>query len=309
MDEDDLDPCEICKTKAKSFGTGRDAIGFDCPRCGQYTLTGTARAVISNVRKKVEQKLSGWVFDQNVAGSTPEITSETLKWIELQPNLKLIDKADRLLKAVVSLQKNYGQKVDPHYIRWVAAIHGKDIQEVYYVFQMLINEFGYMSAVSNKPTVSGGVKFVDLVVSPKGYAHVESLENETNESTQGFVAMWFDETVREAYNDGIKAAIHDAGFSPLRIDEKEHANKIDDEIIAEIRRSRFLVADFTGHRGGVYFEAGYALGIGLPIIWTCRKDHIAQLHFDIRQYNCIDWETIEELRSRLMQRIRALIIP
>lgn len=68
-----------------------------------------------------------------------------------------------------------------------------------------------------------------------------------------------------------------------------------------------MVADFTGHRGGVYFESGFAQGLGIPVIWTCRKDHMKDLHFDIRQYNCIDWETAEELRARLGYRIKALI--
>ena len=40
----------------------------------------------------------------------------------------------------------------------------------------------------------------------------------------------------------------------------------------QIRKSKFLIADFTGQRGGVYYEAGFAYGLGLPVIWTCRKD-------------------------------------
>ncbi len=54
------------------------------------------------------------------------------------------------------------------------------------------------------------------------------------------------------WKDGLEKGISAAGYKPLRIDTKEHANKICDEIISEIRRSRFLVADYTGHRGGVY---------------------------------------------------------
>ncbi len=93
----------------------------------------------------------------------------------------------------------------------------------------------------------------------------------------------------------------------MRIDNKEHTNKICDEIIAEIRRSRFVVAEFTGQRNGVYYEAGFAAGLGIPVICTCREDNIADLHFDIRQYNCIDWKTPEELFERLRNRILAVI--
>jgi hypothetical protein len=64
-----------------------------------------------------------------------------------------------------------------------------------------------------------------------------------------------------------------------------------------------MIADFTGHRGGVYFEAGIAMGLNVPIIWTCRKDDIANLHFDIRQYNRIAWSKADDLARQLKKRI------
>ncbi len=102
-------------------------------------------------------------------------------------------------------------------------------------------------------------------------------------------------------------ALEDTGYSAIRIDQKEHNNKIDDEIIAEIKKSKFLVADFTGHRGGVYFEAGFAMGLKKPVIWTYRKDHLDSLHFDTRQYSHIIWETEDELYEKLLNRIQATI--
>lgn len=59
----------------------------------------------------------------------------------------------------------------------------------------------------------------------------------------------------EVYEDGIKLTLSELGYNPVRIDFVEH-KKICDRIIAEIRKSSLLIADFTGHRGGVYFEAG-----------------------------------------------------
>jgi hypothetical protein len=57
--------------------------------------------------------------------------------------------------------------------------------------------------------------------------------------------MWFDESMKSAWTDGIEPAVMNAGYKPLRIDGKDHNNKIDDEIVGEIRGSKFLVADFT----------------------------------------------------------------
>lgn len=119
--------------------------------------------------------------------------------------------------------------------------------------------------------------------------------------------MWFDQSLQAVWSEGFSKAIDAAGYIPKRIDKQEHINKICDEIIAEIRRSKFVVADFTGQRGGVYYEAGYAAGLHIPVIWTCKKCCLRDLHFDIRQYNCIDWETPEDLASRLQARIEAVI--
>ena len=132
-----------------------------------------------------------------------------------------------------------------------------------------------------------------------GYSRIEE-QRTTVDSSQAFVAMWFDERMNEAYDKGIKPGIEAAGYKPLKINQKEHTNKVDDEIIAEIRRSRFLVADFTqgrgGARGGVYFEAGFALGLGIPVIYTCRDNVKNKLSFDTRQYNHIFWKTPDELK-------------
>jgi nucleoside 2-deoxyribosyltransferase len=123
--------------------------------------------------------------------------------------------------------------------------------------------------------------------------------------------MWFSDETQSAYADGIEPAITESGYRAVRIDKKEHNNKIDDEIIAEIRRSKFLVADFTCEkekvRGGVYFEAGFAMGLGLPVIWTVKKESLGDVHFDTRQYNHIVWDTPETLRNLLKARIGAVI--
>jgi hypothetical protein len=123
-----------------------------------------------------------------------------------------------------------------------------------------------------------------------------------------FVAMWFADETRAAYEGGIEPAISDAGFVAVRIDRKEHNNEIPDEIISEIRNCEFMVADFTGQRSGVYYEAGFAMGLGRKVIWSCRKNEIEKLHFDTNHKNHIDWQTPEELHKRLYDRIRATIL-
>ena len=147
-------------------------------------------------------------------------------------------------------------------------------------------------------------------VTVNGYARVEEIQSIVA-SRQAFVAMWFDSSMDEVYENGIQPAIEATGFSAKVINRDPTVEKIDDAIIAEIRRSKFIVADFThgddGARGGVYFEAGFAMGLGIPVIFTCRGDMITKVHFDTRQYNHIVWNDLDELRRRSEERIRARI--
>jgi len=151
------------------------------------------------------------------------------------------------------------------------------------------SEEGWIEHRATERTGSSRNTVHELMLRPPGYARLAELDGINSGSKQAFVAMWFDESMKAAYERGIEPAIREAGYDPLRIDQKEYLNKIDDEIIAEIRRSRFLVADFTqgesGARGSVYYEAGFAHGLNIPVIFTCRKDAIGKVHFDIRQYN------------------------
>ena len=153
---------------------------------------------------------------------------------------------------------------------------------------------------------------VPVTVTIDGYSRIGDLDTKID-SAQAFVAMWFSDETQKMYEEGIIPAIKDAGYKPMRIDRKPDLDKIDDEIIKEIRRSLFLVADMThgkcGARGGVYYEAGFAYGLGKSVIFTCREDMIEKVHFDTRQYAHILWkeEELGELRKQLCSRILARI--
>jgi hypothetical protein len=141
-----------------------------------------------------------------------------------------------------------------------------------------------------------------------GWRRLEEIRKTGRLSNRAFVAMWFDKSMDDLYADAIEPAIRDAGYDPLRIDRHEHVNRIDDEIIAQIRRSRFMVADFTGQCYGVYFEAGMMMGLGRTVIWLCDKKELdeGKLHFDVRQFNFIAYESLEDAKARLYNRIVAI---
>ncbi len=132
-----------------------------------------------------------------------------------------------------------------------------------------------------------------------------------SESDRCFVAMWFNEQMDEPYTEGIAEAVRQSGYYPVRVDREEFNEKIDDQIMAEIKRSRFVIADFTSEignpRGGVYFEAGFGIGISIPVIFSVREDQIEHVHFDTKMFNHIVWTDTNDLRDKLKNRILATI--
>ena len=121
--------------------------------------------------------------------------------------------------------------------------------------------------------------------------------------------MWFDEALTPFYREVIELGVRACGYEPLRLDDKEHNNNIHDEIIASIRGARFVVADMTGYRGGVYFEAGFAHGLGLPVIYMVRDDDKDKVHFDVQSQNFILWspDDLPDACKRLKNRILATL--
>jgi hypothetical protein len=128
-------------------------------------------------------------------------------------------------------------------------------------------------------------------ISPKGWEYLQAIQRANPDSDLGFIAMWFHDSTTALRDLGLKPAVRAAGYRPTVMDERPHANRIDAEIVATIRRSRLLVADIRGRRGGVYFEAGWAQGLGIPVFWTCNQRVLdrQRLHFDIRQYLFTPW--------------------
>ena len=123
---------------------------------------------------------------------------------------------------------------------------------------------------------------------------------------KAFIAMSFDDSMKVARKNIIRA-VEDSGYKAMLIDVKEHNNQIVPEIYREIEESAFVIADLTGQRGGVYYEAGYAVAKDKPLILSCKKAKKEKPHFDVAQINTIFWENEEDLYSRLTKRIKATI--
>lgn len=146
-----------------------------------------------------------------------------------------------------------------------------------------------------------------------GWRRFEKLtRGASSQENPAFVAMWFGgadqhDEMNEIYMAGFLAGIEDAGFRSKRADSEEYNDFVMDEILGSIRVAPFVVADFTANRNGVYLEAGFARGLELPVIHTCRGDDFKDAHFDIKQFNTIIWTDAASLRKKLYHRIMSTV--
>jgi hypothetical protein len=233
-------------------------------------------------------------------GELPLVAAETIdELLDSAPSPRTLPEAlDALLFHVGEQQKRFSDYVQIKSSRFPMTV-ASNLEDFQY-FTALLVQSGYAEVYDEPP-------WDQFRLTPAGWTRLNELRATSSDSSRAFVAMWFDDSVKEAWAEGIRPGLEDAGYTAVRLDTVEHNEKIDDRIIAEIRRSGLVVADLTGGRANVYFEAGFAMGLGIPVIWTCREDHLDDLHFDTRQYNYIGWTTPAELRERLRLRIEATL--
>lgn len=314
----DTETCCIWGTAAVTTPRG-DSYDVDSPRAGGlYTITGTAAAMIQTRDDVTKLRLTTWLVDQRCLGvDRPQVNLAVLEAVLTTQALGIDERLNRLLRLLNRLAGTLGELVPFAVLLPAEILYGDGYTRV--------GAAALAHTGSQKPTevmyLLGCLKEMELIEWPlpgsqaqityKGYARLAELQARAVDSRQAFVAMWFDDSLASAYDDGIRPAISDAGYVPLRIDRKDHIKKIDDEIVAEIRRSRFVIADFTqgdtGARGGVYYEAGFAHGLNVPVIFCCQEESLGSVHFDTRQYSHIVWKTPDDLRKQLARRISAVI--
>jgi nucleoside 2-deoxyribosyltransferase len=307
----DGQPCALCgKRDVQILPSGLDAQEFACARCRKYRVSGTAlrqlRAgsysedawVLSCITRRAETFSPGAVPLLLTSDNIPRLVADAPRPsspVDVMNQL-LLDLASRY-RAASEFSGPIAIPTDDHLIYFL-----RSPDSLMYALKGL-ERLGYPQNVGQRQQSSEYT--VELTVD--GWAHASELERSTVRTWQAFVAMSFDKSLRPAYDQGIEPALVETGYDPFRVDLSQHNGKVDDFIIAELKRSGPVVADFTGHRGGVYFECGYAMGRGTSVIWCCREDDIAQAHFDTRQYNHIVWTDPAELRARLVDRIRATV--
>jgi DNA-directed RNA polymerase subunit RPC12/RpoP len=326
--------CIICGNEIEEPSISYNINGYNCQSCGPFamplSMVRKIEAFLNYTRLDLG-RIAGYLFESREAFNQYEsgnygvplmLDAAKIKSILEDPFVPntITEKLDKILIYLDKHSEYFGQVV----VVPPQAAYAMNLKE----FEMMIHELskeGYIYDSVAVGEINGTIIGNGLILKLSGIKYLKERKSLKNPN-ECFVAMWFEDAeTGDLWNNAIQPGCTDAGYHAVRIDKKEHNNFIVDEILSGIRKSHFLIADFTGQNRGVYFEAGFARGLGKEVIQLCRKDHFEKvidpntkkarddmyMHFDTAQIKTIIWEKGKEsdIRERIRFRIERTFGP
>lgn len=219
--------------------------------------------------------------------------------------------ADNLISYIAENTKQMGKNIEIEY----NSLKGKQIQAL-------------IGAVDRNNLVALFLELIDnkLIVNTQsqsqaswrgsltmaGWKRAEELKKVNKKSSQAFMAMKFDDKQQKFIKEILAPSIKKLGFDLKLLPEiASKESLIDNKLRVAIKQSRFLICDLTHGNQGAYWEAGYAEGLGLPVIYICEQktlDDKTNIHFDVNHQEIYTWkeddkESIESFLDRVNDKI------
>jgi hypothetical protein len=271
-----------------------------CLSCGDHRVSDTAMAELKNISDEDRSRLAHAIVKMpSGALVTSILMRDLLEATKLPPALERIDN----LVQHLALNFEPGQSTqESSKVLW-ARLGCERSESAVWVLKQAEKQ-GYVGT-----DLGGRARFL----SAKGWQrHAELMRNGAG-STHAFMAMGYGDTeLQSVFSDHFVPAVAATGFSLRKAnDPHQPAGSIDDTMRVDIRTSRFVVCDLTHGNRGAYWEAGFAEGIGRPVIYVCKADvlsneeHTAHPHFDTRQQLIVPWDladmtpTVRKLKAAI----------
>ncbi len=136
------------------------------------------------------------------------------------------------------------------------------------------------------------LRYHDVNLSLEGWKIYEEEKRGMVAGNYGFIAMEFDNNELETFvQEVVKPTVKKMGHRLIDVRDVSQAGIIDNIIRSQIRSARFVIADLTHDNNGAYWEAGYAEGLGKPVIYICEKTKFEEkrTHFDTNHCTTVLW--------------------
>jgi len=281
---------------------------LNCPNCGKFIITGTSYACMETEFKRFSDgrlRLSHAIRKLVEQNKEVSIGSNDLPLlIENTPIPNPQEQTDNLILWLGRRLKGLSDYVPYKPDEMVAVIGGWNAANVTKIIAHLQNK--------RLVEVDTIIELQDLSLTMEGWEHYQQLERGVVESRKAFMAMQYGDTLLDRiYRECFKPAVESTGFELLRLDERPKAGLIDNRMRVIIRTARFIVADLSHANLGAYWEAGFAEGLGRPVIYTCERAHFEKnkTHFDTNHCHTVLWSesSLEKASMELAATVRATL--
>lgn len=153
--------------------------------------------------------------------------------------------------------------------------------------------------LSGADASSGGqTELLNVNLSLDGWERYEKEKRGQIAGKYGFIAMKFGDDVLDPFVENtVKPAVKEGtGYDLVDMRDVARAGIIDNIMRTQIRDAAFVIVDLTHDNSGAYWEAGYAEGLGKPVIFICEKSKFddAKTHFDTNHCTTVLWSQEEE---------------
>jgi hypothetical protein len=289
--------CPVCDSDLKHIQSsyeGKDATFFSCPLCGNFILSGSLISTLPHIKeanKNAGAKLSHSLRRMHEEGDRPFLYTTTVDKILERPFPNPKEQADLLIRWLGENVEGPGEtvRIEPTTHKSIVGAKSDDgfALVVKHLFDIGLIIGNYIEGMG-----SGGK--AEATLSFDGWEYFENLKRGSSTYRKAFIAMKFgDPLLDKILKDHFKPCVKQTGFELYRLDDVPKAGLIDDRLRVEIQSSDFLIADLTHDNPGSYWEAGYAEGLGKPVIYTCEKDKFEKekTHFDTNHHLTIIWNS------------------
>lgn len=295
--EPDVDAgCPICAVTGEEITVAPAPTGatrIHCVRCGEFELPETVRARLDDawaadpVRRAA---LSHHVRTMQRRGSRPVLQDDLLERLLEEPLPSITRQREELVLLLGREGRPPGEPAELLDSRSVQASIGAVSWQTVPLIGKQLEEEGLLSVDWYPGRLEHDFK---ASLTFDGWALYEELLEGRADSRTAFMALQFGDPVLDRLvNRVFRPAVRQTGFELLRADDVPRAGLIDDHMRVMIRRARFMVADLSHDNAGAYWEAGFAEGLGRPVIFTCERGKFEAdaTHFDTNHQHTIVWD-------------------
>lgn len=300
-------PCPVCNQlwgascqELPSFG--RDASHFKCEVCGNFAITGTAFATKFSPDHPSLTEIERAHLSHILCTTASEDEPPTIdvNWLtDVLATSTLPNPAMRATRAIGYIGDEVtktGKPVPKLDIKFGAIIGAPNYQSAARLLQEL-SERSFVT-IGNSYTLHGYTFHSDVDLTLLGWETYQEGNIGPVSTKYGFIAMQFnDPTLDPFVEDVIKPAVKNGtGYDLVHMRDVGRAGVIDNIMREQIRRAEFVIADLTHDNSGAYWEAGYAEGLGKPVVYICEREKFEEkkTHFDTNHCTTVMWSESED---------------